>query len=438
MILRKLLLVWLFIGIVLMAAAIAHGQVRYEIVGVDGTRRVMDRATYLAEVARIRAAAAGQARARTVAPGQRTTIKPQGVTYRRGPLGGQRVYAGPASTCRVGPGGRMMCGPGGCGPQQRAAPPMPWRPTRPTSSPLDLPRGAAGVISTSKSRQPSPVVVRIQSKRGPVTKHGTGTIVDWKDGTALVLTCAHILQAGFEPFVVFSDGASLPAEILASDALHDAALLTVRRSSRSRMALSSVLPYRGLIWWAGWGQNQQYDITMGRVVAIDGDFVTVAGKAREGDSGGPMYGSEARGGRLLGILTESSRLDEPGEDWKSSGPHIGWIKQFIAEHWPLASGAGVAEIPIPSAPPGANGSTPDAPGALDLAGLRGEVAALRRAIEGLKLKAGPRGLPGKDGKDGTDRPWYLRTVNQITGEEKVQAIYPGGELLLETYPHPRK
>jgi len=301
------------------------------------------------------------------------------------------------------------------------------------------------------------VVVKIESKRGDTTKHGTGVIYDWRAGRGLILTCAHILQAGYASSVIFSDGTRLPAEVLVADALHDAALLVVIGGKRLAIKHADATPTGGSVYWEGYG-GEGYATSPGQVLAIDGDFLRIQGVPREGDSGAPIYTSQ---GALVAIMNDGDRL--PGEPWQVSGPHIVWLKAWIAQHWPPpAFRAGLAnQATTPAEQPGAvappTAQPPAAPGSVDLAGVQAEIAELRKAVQSLALTpgvpgtpgpAGPAGPQGKEGPPGPTgpqgpvavagfKPWYLRTVNPSTGEESVTEINPGDTVTLKLFEYPK-
>lgn len=405
----------------------------------------------------------------------------QQVIYRQGPLGGQRYYSsgiggqvqiqGPWQRS-ISQGGQCQsgqCQGGACTAPGAAGTPS-WQPSRPSlpyMPPPSLPppqaTGSEGISQAqggAGARTPSPVVVKIESKRGDTTKHGTGALVQIRGSLGLIATCAHILQAGYEPVVVFSDGDRAAAAILATDALHDCALLVVTLTGdRKVFRMAASPPSSGAVYWDGYGSGR-YASSGGTVIGVDGDFLKLRGRPREGDSGSPIYTAD---GAMVALLTEGSQV--PGQPWESTGPHIGWIRAFIAAHWPPANGAGLAASPESLQAPAASGTmpsvlspavaqTPAAAGSSDLAGLRAEIAELRQAVQALALvplKSGPIGPPGPAGKDGQDgrsgppgppgpmaqsRPWYFRTVNPLTGEENVTEINPGDTVTIKTYPYP--
>jgi len=331
------------------------------------------------------------------------------VIYREGPLGGQRFYAGPqgvAGGCYVGPGGQMVCGPGGCGPQGGAqtVPAPAWQPARPFAPPsaAPIPPSGQGMIPQTQGRvragTPSPVVVRVESRRGPVTIKGTGTLVAWRAGRGLVLTVAHVLKAGYRVVVRLADGREIDGRVVAADAQHDAALVEIDVPKVQVIHQADAVPQGGAASWAGYGQDA-WAVTAGQVAGTDGDFLVVQGKGREGDSGSPIYTPQ---GAMIGMLSESSQ--GPGEPWRSEGPRIEWISGFVALHWDKTEQA--ADPPPQTQQQQVSQPLPNGEPRVDedhgQRQLLAEVAALRKAIAALELKAGPPGPVGPPGPPGKD------------------------------------
>lgn len=399
----------------------------------------------------------------------------QQVIYRQGPLGGQRYYSsGVGGPVQIqGPWQRSICQGGQCASGQcsggvcTAPGQPPWQPVRPTMPPMAPPSlppaTGSGTIPQAQggagARTPSPVVVRIDSRRGDTILSGTGSVADIRHGLALVLTCSHILKAGYEPVVTFSDGDRAKAQILATDATHDAALLVVTAGKHRQMiTMASTTPGASIaVYWEGYASGR-YAGGHGRVLAIDGDFLSAAGQPQEGQSGGPIYTAD---GALVAILTEGSQA--PGEPWQVAGPHVLWIKQFVAAHWPIkqSSDLPVVSTPLPPAtsPPGAvpEQAAPGSPAsatAADLAAIRDELAGIKQVVEAMAMvppkpgptgPQGPPGPPGKDGQDGkpgpagpagppgsnaTVGPWYLKGVDPKTGRMVEIPIMPGDKVHL--------
>jgi hypothetical protein len=257
-------------------------------------------------------------------------------------------------------------------------------------------------------------------------------MIGWNDGRGLVVSVAHILQAGWSPAVIFSDGTSLPARIVATDALHDCALLEIQTPKRPCIGLAATPPRSGPVYWAGYGPGA-YQVGSGQVIAIDGDFLKARGKPREGDSGGPIYGPD---GRLVAIISEGTQVGR--EPWNASGPHVGWLREWIAKcRTPPVQAPG--QEPVNTPPLVAVPDDQPTPSA-ELADIRAELAALRKVIAELELKPGPPGPAGPPGPPAVVppvEPWYLRTVNPATGEERITEIYPGDTVTLRLFEYPK-
>jgi len=373
---RRMLWFWLLVGSVLMAVGIARGQC-----GPGGCP------TY---------------QSRGIMGGSSMTV-PGGYTVQ----GGGLLY------------GQRVCGPNGC-------------------SVVSPPQAGQGQGQTQAgARQPSPVVVRVESTRGDVTAHGTGAIVKWRRGRGLIVTVAHVLKAGARIVVRFATGQRYYARVVATDATRDAALLEIACPNRLCMPLAKRLPRRGqAIYWAGYGQGS-YQTTYSEAVGVDGDLLGATGNAREGDSGSPIYNAE---GELVGIVAECTKLGNG--PWTTSGPSSVWLAAWIKAEWTDGNSPDEAAVGVAPLPPAAG----VAPAAGDLTQLRAEIAQLREAIDGLALKEGPPGKDGRDGKDGAQgpagkdadtRPWYLRTINPATGKETVTEIFPGDTVTLKLFEYPK-
>jgi len=398
----------------------------------------------------------------------------QQVIYRRGPFGfWERVVVqnGPAA-CYQTPGG-PVCMPGASA-SVYTSPAAASRPAIRNTNPT----------ATGNRCQPSPLIVAIRSTRGDTTKKGTGVVVEVRDGVGLVLTCAHILKAGYTPTVTFGDmnAGPLPAEVLATDAMHDAALLLVRGVRPGSIRIAAASPPAGtMVQWQGYG-GQGYAGSGGRVIGSDGDFLIVQGQTRDGDSGSPIYTPDAG---LVGILTEAGRV--PGEAWQASGPRVEWLRLFIAKHRPPTKGVGLVDRGVSVVVDGTGSAEAGTAGPDSLSAIRADLAELRDLVvdlvvtpgpvgatgaQGPKGDRGPAGAPGVKGDRGergpkgepgqpadarpwrlqigeesvteilpgdtvTIPPWYFRVVNPVTGEESVTEILPGDTVTIKTFPYPR-
>ncbi len=172
----------------------------------------------------------------------------------------------------------------------------------------------------------SACVVRIVSQQGDTTRHGSGILIDQRH----VLTCWHILYPGCRPTVIFTDGVRAKTEILATDAEHDVALLRLSLSVSRSTARLSTFPQPGQRAWAdGYYHGTQYKTISGNVLGYKDNMLFMTGQSiasMEGMSGGPIYDRDG----VVALLTQT-RTTGNGR-WEAGGPHIGWLKQFIAEH----------------------------------------------------------------------------------------------------------
>ncbi len=199
--------------------------------------------------------------------------------------------------------GQSLCGPDGC--------PVP---------------GQSAVAGRPSAKHPA--VVHIISTRGDRQKHGSGTLVDVGDGSGLVVTAAHILGSDYDIQVSFpgvSGNYRSRATIVATDALHDCALLAVVSPAGIKgMPLAKAYAKQGeRLTWAGYGGNQGYAIGTAIVAGYEHDWLVARGVVREGDSGGPLYTA----GGLVGVVCEITQ--DRGRPWHIRGPQILWIRRFI-------------------------------------------------------------------------------------------------------------
>ena len=158
----------------------------------------------------------------------------------------------------------------------------------------------AGVV-----RQTRDSLVRITNGHSGA---GAGTI--WSS-EGLIITNAHVVQRA-SPTVYLPDGRSLRARVLAHDPQRDLALLSVKASGLTAMALGDAHQLRPgeMVFAVGhpWGVNRA--ATAGVVIGLGGDMPEMSSTRREwlmvslvlrpGNSGGPLVDVA---GRLLGVNT---------------------------------------------------------------------------------------------------------------------------------------
>jgi S1-C subfamily serine protease len=175
----------------------------------------------------------------------------------------------------------------------------------------------------------SPAVVGIRARRLAagasardageqlIVVNGSGSIIR-ADGA--ILTNEHVVQAARDIDVLFSDGESLPATILAADPRSDLAVLQVRRAglpvvpfcdwsrvARGQWAVTLGNPY-------GLGGDGQLSVSVGVISNLDrrlpglgeaddrlySDMIQVTAPIVPGNSGGPLLNLR---GELVGIVT---------------------------------------------------------------------------------------------------------------------------------------
>lgn len=197
-------------------------------------------------------------------------------------------------------------------PQRRpsATPPPPIG--RPGSRPLNDPSG-----SDIRNSQLVEASVKIAVEDADGTSAGTGTIVDARDGAALILTCGHLFRssAGKGPITVtlFSATASgtqlretVPGQLLHFDLEQDLALVIIRPQQRvavSRIASPATALGPGLaVRSVGCNQGANPTVVSSRITTVDryqgAPNVEVAGAPVEGRSGGGLFNAA---GELIGV-----------------------------------------------------------------------------------------------------------------------------------------
>ena len=417
---RKLLIAWLVIGTLLMAAGIAAGQVIY----------------------------------------QRGPILPWS---QRAYIGSQGVPGG----CQIGPGARMICSPGACTAPGQSS----WQPSRPggprTVQPILPPttgRARTGAAQGgATARTPSPVVVpdrwravcRVMCEEGGgVRSWGSGVLtgIHQTDDLAAVLTCAHTLRDQRGAVIVyFPDGSGYQATVRAQAPEQDLALLWIKkpRNAVTPIPLAKHDPKPGdALFSMGYQGAKTWQSHIARFTKLyPAGWYGFATGGGSGFSGGPVIDADSC---VAGIRWGQDASSEA----MASPPSL--IRRLFAPDWlfetELSRPSAASDAKPPATlPPGAADSTPAAPGscavAADLADLKAQMAEIREALASLAPIPGPPGKDGADGKPGpvgppgpvaAAKPWYLRTVHPETGEEKIVEIWPGDTVTLRLFEFPRK
>ncbi len=207
-------------------------------------------------------------------------------------------------------------------------------------------------------QQPHPSVVRVSVDESDGIAHGSGTLVDVRERFGLIVTNWHVVRDATGPIhVVFSDGFRSAAQVLRVDRDWDLAALLIWRPRASPVPLATKAPQPGeLLTIAGYGTGNYRSVT-GRctqyVAPSDRhpfEMVEVAARARQGDSGGPIFNAS---GELAGVLFGSG-------GGTTSGSYAGRVHQFLSTAWPpgqesefpqlLAGASQNAPATAPSAP----------------------------------------------------------------------------------------
>jgi len=263
--------------------------------------------------------------------------------------------------------------------------------------------------------QPSPAVVQINSTLGDSTLHGTGSIVSIRNGTATILTCAHIFKAKCAPSVRYADGLSSPAKIISIDAANDTAILQARSSPVAKYMEFDESPQVGsIVSWCGY-PSSGYTSGAGRVLGYRGDDLVFEGNVPEGTSGGPVYTSRG----IVAVLSECDKPNDGSRGWRTYGPCSQILRRLLPPYRRPTTTVivqqqqqpkDIAVLPIPDPCEPAAGENTTMPTAPETSGLDARLERIEAMLDALAKKpsppgpAGPQGPPGKDGKAGAVGP----------------------------------
>jgi len=267
-------------------------------------------------------------------------------------------------------------------------------------------------VPEGPATRPHPAVCRVIHRLlGGIRALGTGVLVDKEGEYGLVITCQHLFREGLgKVTVVFPDGEAFEARLVHQDRAADLAALLIARPSAEPVRVASRPPQPGEpVQSCGYGPDGRYWCNQGRVVGYSRtgqtsgwETLELTGRARLGDSGGPVFNSQ---GELVAILW--------GTDGRSvSGTYSGRVDRFLeqtgryllpwnAKNDPANRGPAhrsPSNPPgSPAHPPGWPGSPvpptgPGAAGGISAADLSRIEARLDRILE-LLSRAGPPGQP---------------------------------------------
>ena len=270
----------------------------------------------------------------------------------------------------------------------------------------------------SQRQQPSRAVVQVLSTRGDVTKHGTGSIVSIQGGVATVLSCAHVLAAGYSPSIVYANGHAMPATVVSVDAMRDTSVLQATSiASALLMPIADPPAIGATVSWCGYSKRG-YVAGTARVLGYDGEALVITGQCPQGTSGGPVY--TPRG--VVGTIAECTKpADQPWHTHGASSIVLRRILRLALPPYPNLPGIivpksppnDIANLPLPDpCEPvvGENTTVPTVPLITESIALRlDKIEAMLAEISNNPQPsppgpAGPTGAPGQEGKAGAVGP----------------------------------
>ncbi len=176
------------------------------------------------------------------------------------------------------------------------------------TAPRDCKATPAGPVPTQPHRAVARVIAG-QWKRN----YGTGTVVAAASDRAWLVTCAHLFQgiprggAGPPVVALFPDGQRGLGRLIALDETWDLALVELPGITIQAVKVAEHSPQVGQwLTSCGYGSEGQFACNRGQLQGYVSpgrspirEMFTLSGKARQGDSGGPVFDSS---GQLVGVL----------------------------------------------------------------------------------------------------------------------------------------
>ena len=181
---------------------------------------------------------------------------------------------------------------------------------------------AQPLVQMPRTSSAPPQVVRIYNTRGNVSDIGSGTLVDKNEKHGLVLSCGHLFSDGTGTItVIFPSGTKYGAKLLERDGSADLSALLIQSPEADPWEVATQAPRQGdSVYSAGFGQQGSYAVNAGTVRGYTDiqtmrgglfikDALQISGRARQGDSGGPMFD---RDHKLVGVISVTSESDVSG------------------------------------------------------------------------------------------------------------------------------
>jgi thiol-disulfide isomerase/thioredoxin len=229
-------------------------------------------------------------------------------------------------------------------------------------TPLGASQRAAAVAAPAKAIAPELIerllaaTVRIKINDGDGNSVGTGTIIDAREGEALVLTCGHIFRdskgQGRVTVDLYGHGApqQIPARVIGYDLDSDVGFLSFRPDVQvvaARVAPPgySAKPNDSVVS-IGCNHGEPATPRVSRVTTIDKFLgppnLQVAGQPVQGRSGGGLFNAE---GYVIGVCNAADPTDDEGLYAALPAIHA------ELNQWALAKFCLPNEMPLAAAPP---------------------------------------------------------------------------------------
>jgi len=175
---------------------------------------------------------------------------------------------------------------------------------------------------------PHPATCRIRNQLGREAYLGSGTLIDKDRRCGLVVTCQHIFRQGKGTITCsFPDGTRYKAILVNTDGPWDLAALLILAPKSDPVTVAQQAARPGeTVWSCGYGPDGQYWCNRGQVVGYvrtettrTSETLELTGRARDGDSGGPVFNTE---GELAAVLW--------GTDGRTvGGTYCGRVDKFL-------------------------------------------------------------------------------------------------------------
>lgn len=225
-------------------------------------------------------------------------------------------------------------------PARPASAQLPWWGWGQAGSPTNTwdPELVADYLLTGHT--PHPAVVRIVAPERAGTSLGSGVLVDANRSQGLVLTNWHVVRDSRSAVLVqFADGFQSAGTVIRWDEAWDLAAVVIWRPKATPVSIAPEAPVPGEpLTIAGYGRGAYREQTgactdyLSPGAGYPKEFVELVAKARQGDSGGPIFNAR---GELAGVLFGQN-------DGRTTGSCSTRVRAFLA----AAGSQGFTPTPI--------------------------------------------------------------------------------------------